>query len=64
MKEKKVKFTIKVKETGVKIHGEEGQTLFFAPIEALILLDILKAEEAKLKNLADKASPLPFKITL
>jgi len=44
------------------IHSGEGQSLFFTPIEALMLLEILKAEEVKLKNLADKALPLPFKI--
>jgi hypothetical protein len=58
------KFTIEVKDSGVRIHSGEGQFLFFTPIEALMLLDILKAEEAKLKNLADKTSPLPFKIKI
>jgi hypothetical protein len=58
------KFTIEVKDSGVMIHSGEGQSLFFTPIEALMLLDILKAEEVRLKTLADKASPLPFKITL
>jgi len=58
------KLTIEIKEEGVMIHSVEGQSLFFSPLEALILLDILKAEKAKLKNLADKASPIPFKIKL
>jgi len=58
------KFTIEVKDSGVMIHSGEGQSLFFTPIEALMLLDILKAEEVRLKNLADKASPLPFKIKI
>ena len=58
------KFTIEVKDTGVMIHSGEGQSLFFTPIEALMLLDILKAEEVKLKNLAEKTSPLPFKIKI
>ena len=58
------KFTIEVKDSGVMIDSGEGQSLFFTPIEALMLLDILKAEEVRLKNLADKASPLPFKIRI
>ena len=58
------KFTIEVKDTGVMIHSGEGQSLFFTPIEALMLLDILKAEEVKLKTLAEKNSTLPIKIKL
>ena len=58
------KFTIEVKDEGIIIKGGEGQQLFFTPVEALMLLDILKAEEVRLKNLADKASPLPFKIKI
>ncbi len=58
------KFTIEVKDTGVIIHSGEGQSLFFTPIEALMLLDILKAEEVKLKTLAEEKSPLPIKIKL
>ncbi|HJX30426.1 MAG TPA: hypothetical protein VJ624_01045 [Thermodesulfobacteriota bacterium] len=58
------KFTIEVKDEGMIVKGGEGQHLFFTPIEALMLLDILKAEEVRLKNLADKASPLPFKIKI
>ena len=58
------KFTIEVKDEGIIIKGGEGQHLFFTPVEALMLLDILKAEEVRLKNLADKASPLPFKIKI
>ncbi|WAC07050.1 MAG: hypothetical protein OS130_12540 [Thermodesulfobacteriota bacterium] len=53
------KFTIEFKEEGMIIKIGEGQHLFFSPIEALMLLDILKAEEAKLKTLAAKKSPLP-----
>jgi hypothetical protein len=58
------KFTIEIKDEGMTIRGGERQHLFFTPIEALMLLDILKAEEVRLKNLAEKTSPLPFKITL
>jgi len=64
MKEKMEKFTIEVKDSGVMIHGGEGQSLFFTPIEALMLLDILKAEEVRLKTLAEEKSPLPIKIKL
>jgi hypothetical protein len=64
MKEKIEKFTIEVKDKGITIRGGKGQHLFFTPVEALMLLDILKAEEVRLKNLAEKTSPLPFKITL
>ena len=59
MSKKVEKFTIEVKDTGVMIHSGEGQSLFFTPIEALMLLDILKAEEVKLKTLAEEKSPLP-----
>jgi len=34
----------------------------FTPTEALMLLDILKNEEEKLKLLAEQASPLPIRI--
>jgi len=64
MKEKMEKFTIEVKDSGVMIHSGEGQSLFFTPIEALMLLDILKAEEVKLKKLAEERSAVPFKIEL
>jgi hypothetical protein len=64
MKEKMEKFTIEVKDSGVMIHSGEGQSLFFTPIKALMLLDILKAEEVKLKKLAEERSAVPFKIEL
>jgi len=64
MTTQKEKFTIDVKNEGITIKGEKGQHLFFTPVEALMLLDILKAEEATLRNLADEASPVPFKITV
>ncbi len=53
------KFTIEVKDEGLIIKSGEGQYLFFTPIEALMLLDILKAEENRLKNLTAAKSPLP-----
>jgi len=57
------KFTIEVNDEGMIIKDGEGQHLFFTPIEALMLLDILKTEEMRLKNLAEKTSPLPIKMT-
>jgi len=41
---------------------QEGKSLSFTAAEALMLLDILKNEEEKLKLLAEQASPLPFRI--
>jgi hypothetical protein len=58
------KFTIKVNDKGVLITGEEGQRLSLSPVEALMLIDILKAEEKRLKTLAGGTSPSPFKISL
>jgi len=46
------------------IHSGEGQSLFFTPIEALMLLDILKAEEVKLKKLVEEDQRYLFKIEL
>ena len=56
------KFTIKVTESGVVMIGGEGERLHFTPAEALMLLDILRNEEAKLKKMAEEASPIPIKI--
>ena len=52
------KFTIEVIETGVVVTGENGNRLEFSAIEALMLLDILKNEEAELRKRADAASPM------
>ena len=56
------KFTIKVKKSGVLVLSAEGKSLEFTAGEALMLLDILKNEEAKLRKVADEASPMPIKI--
>lgn len=56
------KFTIEVTETGVVVTGEKGVRLEFSAVEALLLLDILKSEEAALRKMADAASPMPVKI--
>ena len=58
------KFTIRVTDSGVVIISGEGERLHFTPPEALMLLDILKNEEAELKKMAEDASPIPIKIKL
>ena len=62
MKESTERYTITVGEAGLEIQSSEGKTLSFTAAEALMLLDILKNEEEKLKLLAEQASPLPFRI--
>jgi len=56
------KFTIKVTDSGVVIIGEEGNRLKFSVGEALMLLDVLKNEEAELRKMAEEKSPTPVKI--
>ena len=58
----KEKFTVEITESGVDILGGNRQLLHFTAVEALMLLDILKNEEAKLKRMAEEASPIPIKI--
>lgn len=58
----KEKFTIKMKDNGVDIIDGDGKSLFFSASEVLMLIDILRNEEPKLKEMAEKASPLPIKI--
>jgi len=58
----KEKFTVEITETGVDILGGEGQVLHFSAVEALMLLDILRNEEAELKRIAEESTPLPIKI--
>ncbi len=55
------KFTIEITDTGMDIIDREGISLSFSPIEALMLLDILKHEEENLRKMADEASPLPMR---
>jgi hypothetical protein len=62
MEEPKERYSITVGDAGLEIHGSEGNTLSFTAGEALMLLDILRNEEEKLRTLADKASPLPVRI--
>jgi hypothetical protein len=56
------KFTIEMTDTGMHIIDQEGISLTFSPLEALMLLDILKHEEQNLRKMADEASPLPMQI--
>jgi hypothetical protein len=58
------KFTVEMTKSGVDILGPDGQVLHFTAVEALMLLDILKNEEAELKRMAEEASPIPSKIRL
>ena len=55
------KFTIEMTDTGMGIIDREGTSLTFSPVEALMLLDILKHEEQNLRKMADEASPLPMR---
>ena len=55
------KFTIEMTDAGMDIVGREGISLSFSPVEALMLLDILKHEEENLRKMADEASPLPVR---
>jgi len=52
------KFTITVEEKGLVILGGDGSRIQFTAVEALMLLDILKDEEGKLKEMAQDASPI------
>ena len=58
----KEKFTVEITKSGVDILGGDGQVLHFTALEALMLLDILRNEEAELKRMAEEASPIPIKI--
>jgi hypothetical protein len=62
MEESKERYSITVGDAGLEIHSSEGNRLSFTAGEALMLLDILKSEEEKLRTLADKGSPLPVRI--
>jgi len=56
------RYRITIGDGGLEIRSSEGNTLSFTAAEALMLLDILKSEEKKLRVLADQASPLPVRI--
>ena len=56
------KFTIEVSESGMDVISGEGTRLHFSPLEAIMLLDILRNEEQTLRKMADEASPMPIQI--
>ncbi len=55
------KYSIKITEKGVVIVGENGARLDFSASEALMVLDILQAEEEELRRIADASSPIPIR---
>jgi hypothetical protein len=55
------RYSITVGDTGLEIRNTEGKGLIFTAAEALMLLDILKNEEERLKLASEKASPLPVR---
>ena len=58
----KEKFTIRITDSGMAILSGEGKSLHFTAGEALMLLDILRNEEPKLKQMAEEARPIPIEI--
>ena len=58
----KVAFTIEITDQGVDILGSEDRRMHFSASEALMLLDILRNEEQKLRRTAEKACPMPIRI--
>ena len=57
------KFTITVEGKGLIILGGDGSRMQFTAGEALMLLDILKDEEERLKRMAQDASPISTEIS-
>ena len=58
------KFTITVEEKGLVILGGDGSRMQFTAVEALMLLDILKDEEERLRKMAQDASPISMEISV
>jgi len=56
------KFSITVTSGGELILSDQEKSLKFTAGEALMVLDILKSEESKLRRTADEASPIPIKL--
>jgi len=56
------RYSITVGDAGLEICNTEGKGLSFTAAEALMLLDILKNEEERLKLAAEKASPLQVRL--
>jgi len=61
MEDSAERYSITVGDAGLEIRNSEGKGLSFTAAEALMLLDILKNEEEKLRIVADKASPMPIR---
>ena len=55
---------MEIEENRVSIISGEGVRLDFTAGEALMLLDVLKNEEARLNEMSDKASPIPVRFRL
>jgi len=62
MEESTERYRITVGDGGLEIRNSKGKGLTFTAAEALMLLDILKNEEEKLRLAAEKASPLSVRI--
>jgi len=58
----KERFIIEMSSEGMEISSGKQRRLRFSACDALMLLDILKAEEENLRRIADEASPLPVRI--
>ena len=58
----KERFEINITEKGMDVLCADGAKMSFSPLDALMLLEILKSEEKNLRRMADDASPLPIKI--
>ena len=58
----KEKFTIRITDSGMVILSGEGESLHFTAVETLMLIDILRNEEPKLKQMAEEARPIPIQI--
>jgi len=58
------KFVIRITDQGMEIclQDKGREPILFEPLEALMLLDILKNEETKLRKIADEKSPMPFRV--
>ena len=58
------RYVITVGDAGLEICDSKGNALSLTAAEALMLLDILKTEEEKLRQMADQASPMPVRFQL
>lgn len=60
--ESRERFTIRVSDRGLEIRCHGGGEVTLPAAEALMLLDILKNEEAQLTRAAEASSPMPGRI--